>query len=388
MSVMAGLGSLITSGSIVHNTNNNDMEKDDTYCLRWTRHPDMLVGEVAACVEKISSEEVKETLAAETDCKKSENLSKTGKASTGKYLPGLPGKDLTARLGDGSTLRLHSAVLAAASPYFRTLGQGLIGGTGVELVLPDNSKDDLDAVVNFLYTGQVTIQADRMEAVASLALSLGLPTLVSAVSRILCKPKQQQQPKQPSPQSSPRRRSTSPGRRSTSPSPPPSPPVSPPSLKRPASPQQEMPPQRPRLAPNTMLQSILQQAALVNRGDLPSEPSLFLPTTHSNPHTSQLATILTAAAKLKQVAEQAMQGSPPQPEPASSESAGRKLAFHEPRPCPTCQRMYRDAATLRTHTAIMHSEGPEPFRCSCGISFGTKYEMYQHKKAGHPPLSA
>ena len=52
----------------------------------------MLVGEVAACVEKISSEEVKET-----DCKKSENLSKTGKASTGKYLPGLPGKDLTAR---------------------------------------------------------------------------------------------------------------------------------------------------------------------------------------------------------------------------------------------------------------------------------------------------
>ena len=27
---MAGLGSLITSGSIVHNTNNNDTEKDDT----------------------------------------------------------------------------------------------------------------------------------------------------------------------------------------------------------------------------------------------------------------------------------------------------------------------------------------------------------------------
>ena len=30
MSVMAGLSSLITSGSIVHNTNNNDTEKDDT----------------------------------------------------------------------------------------------------------------------------------------------------------------------------------------------------------------------------------------------------------------------------------------------------------------------------------------------------------------------
>ena len=43
-------------------------------------------------------------------------------------------------------------------------------------------------------------------------------------------------------------------------------------------------------------------------------------------------------------------------------ASARKLAFHEPRPCPVCKRMYRDAATLRTHTAIMHSEGSEPFR--------------------------
>ena len=26
------------------------------------------------------------------------------------------------------------------------------------------------------------------------------------------------------------------------------------------------------------------------------------------------------------------------------------------------------------------------FRCSCGVDFVTKYEMYQHKKTGHPPL--
>ena len=43
--------------------------------------------------------------------------------------------------------------------------QGLIGGTGVELVLPDNSKDDFDAVVNFLYTGQVTIQVKINEQI-------------------------------------------------------------------------------------------------------------------------------------------------------------------------------------------------------------------------------
>ncbi len=61
----------------------------------------------------------------------------------------------------------------------------------------------------------------------------------------------------------------------------------------------------------------------------------------------------------------------------------RKLAFHEPRPCPICRRMYRDAATLRTHTAIMHAEGRDPFACLCGELFRTKYEMYNHKKNGH-----
>lgn len=68
---------------------------------------------------------------------------------------------------------------------------------------------------------------------------------------------------------------------------------------------------------------------------------------------------------------------------ATLEQYQRKLAFHEPRPCPTCRRMYRDAATLRTHIAIMHSEGKEPFACSCGAYFRTKYDMYQHKKNGH-----
>ncbi|KAG7167545.1 protein abrupt-like isoform X2 [Homarus americanus] len=68
---------------------------------------------------------------------------------------------------------------------------------------------------------------------------------------------------------------------------------------------------------------------------------------------------------------------------ATLEQYQRKLAFHEPRPCPTCKRMYRDAATLRTHMAIMHQEGKEPFACTCGALFRTKYDMYQHKKNGH-----
>ena len=36
--------------------------------------------------------------------------------------------------------------------------QGLVGANGVELVLPDTTKEVLNAVIIFLYTGQVTIQ--------------------------------------------------------------------------------------------------------------------------------------------------------------------------------------------------------------------------------------
>lgn len=64
------------------------------------------------------------------------------------------------------------------------------------------------------------------------------------------------------------------------------------------------------------------------------------------------------------------------------------LAFHEPRSCCQCGKMYRDASTLRTHTAIMHTEGLDPFVCSCGSLFRTKYAMYLHKRQGHPSLTA
>uniref|UniRef100_A0A1B6E5X5 BTB domain-containing protein n=1 Tax=Clastoptera arizonana TaxID=38151 RepID=A0A1B6E5X5_9HEMI len=60
-----------------------------------------------------------------------------------------------------------------------------------------------------------------------------------------------------------------------------------------------------------------------------------------------------------------------------------KLAFYEPRPCPKCNKMYRDAATLRTHMSIMHVIIPHKISCSCGAQFLTKYDMYNHRKRGH-----
>ena len=185
------------------------------------------------------------------------------------------------------------------------------------------------------------------------------------------------------------------------------------SYKRSVSPTEEEPTKKLKLGGVPMLQSILTQLPLNKPHMLPMEaklpgkeqkwPDNFTPDMAymgtdlgqldalgklrglSDPGavgafpscSSQLASLLSAAAKLKQVAEQAMrkyhpdhdntpltlslitEGSPPE---SKSEFGTRKLAFHEPRPCPVCKRMYRDAATLRTHTAIMHSEGAEPFR--------------------------
>lgn len=321
----------------------------------------------------------------------------------------------------------------------------------IDLVMPDTSREDLLTVISFIYTGRSSIQASRLQSVTEIAMSLGLSSLMSAVAemmnkenkkdetlfnecnkvmkstkstetsasitnRISCQPRlaTSSSPTYFERRSSSPLYSVSPHSRSVSPVPA--------SHKRSISPSEEEPGKKLKLGGVPMLQSILTQLPLskplvqsvdgkgrekehkwpdnlttpemgfmgTNFGQLEALGKLQGLGDHgavgSFPSCSnQLASLLSAAAKLKQVAEQAMQGSSPE---SKSEFGSRKLAFHEPRPCPVCNRMYRDAATLRTHTAIMHSEGAEPFRCSCGITFGTKFEMYQHKKAGHPPVKS
>lgn len=356
--------------------------------------------------------------------------------------------DLTIHLDDGSHVKLHSVVLAASSRFFQLLGEH--HSSPIDLVMPETNREDLLMVISFLYTGFSSIEATRLQAVTEIAVSLGLSSLMLAITEMVnkennkdenmfracnkvIKAKQSetstttlmmsnrpQTHQRLATSSSPtyfERRSSSPlysvspHSRSVSPVPG--------SYKRSVSPVEEEPPKRAKLGGVPMLQSILTQlplnkphtVAMDAKGkDQKWQESLapemaFMGTDIGQLETlgklrglsdggtmgafpscsSQLASLLSAAAKLKQVAEHAMQGSPPE---SKSEFGTRKLAFHEPRPCPVCKRMYRDAATLRTHTAIMHSEGAEPFRCSCGISFGTKYEMYQHKKAGHPPVKS
>ena len=68
------------------------------YCLRWTRHPDMLIGEVASCIADGSVNNNRGNND-DTEGNKSDYISSV------KDLTGLPGKDLTARWENGWFLK-------------------------------------------------------------------------------------------------------------------------------------------------------------------------------------------------------------------------------------------------------------------------------------------
>lgn len=85
---------LLTPESIVNNANNNN----DTYCLRWTRHPHML----SDALEQNKNDIWK-------------NFQEDPPADTLM--------DLTIHLEDRSNIKLHSVVLAAVSDYFQCLGE-------------------------------------------------------------------------------------------------------------------------------------------------------------------------------------------------------------------------------------------------------------------------
>ncbi|XP_048511458.1 protein abrupt-like isoform X1 [Athalia rosae] len=136
--------------------------------------------------------------------------------------------------------------------------------------------------------------------------------------------------------------------------------------------------------------------------DCSSPPDIELDNSHNenstfhdgeNSRTSMLAAqLLKAVANKRKAAENALTeggysgylgGVPDQHITTNSntKNRNRKLAFHEPRPCDICNRVYRDAATLRQHTFTMHTAGT--YFCGCGAYFFTKYDLLVHKKQAH-----
>ncbi|XP_071528770.1 uncharacterized protein [Panulirus ornatus] len=142
----------------------------------------------------------------------------------------------------------------------------------------------------------------------------------------------------------------------------------------------------PVLASTAVSENMAQQVHFPSLPTTGTLPTTVMPLTAGTvPNTAAGTTISTTTSLLTTSSGQSYIHSSlvSQEAQATMEQYQRKLAFHEPRPCPTCKRTYRDAATLRTHMAIMHAVGKEPFSCSCGALFRTKYDMYQHKKNGH-----
>ncbi|MPC43121.1 hypothetical protein E2C01_036759 [Portunus trituberculatus] len=115
----------------------------------------------------------------------------------------------------------------------------------------------------------------------------------------------------------------------------------------------------PGLGNTAISEGTLNMEKVVQRVLLPSLPSTgTLPTnlTQQAPGSGPCPATSNTSASQPYIHPSLVSGKEVQ---ATLEQYQRKLAFHEPRPCPTCKRMYRDAATLRTHMAIMHAEGRE-----------------------------
>ena len=220
-------------------------------------------------------------------------------------------------------------------------------GGSYHVILPETARADLVLVVRFLYTGQAQVPAARLSAVTEIAAALGVSSLISALGRTVKTERAERKVVNSSQLSSGsptyfQLRSVSPVNCSSVS---PARSVSPPSLptKRSASPLSSLPNKALKLESLPMLQSILTQFQLGSGlvppfspnlslkekdnfpGEAPGELGYFggdlkpLPglTEHgergggggsggfgSSP--AQLANILTAAAKLKQVAEQAI----------------------------------------------------------------------------------
>ena len=212
------------------------------------------------------------------------------------------------------------------------------------VILPDTSRQDLMMVVSFLYTGQCYVPASRLPAVTDIATSLGVSSLIKALGKTVKSEEEEKKVRSASPTYF-QLRSLSPVNCSGSPSRS----VSPPSVsnKRTASPRPESGPTKAiKLESLPMLQSILTQFQLGSslvppfpanlalkdkesfRENFPTDFGFFggelnnletLGKLKSFSETNdrdggspygnsptQLASLLTAAAKLKQVAEQAI----------------------------------------------------------------------------------
>ena len=88
--------------------------------------------------------------------------------------------------------------------YFFKKNEFSAPGEPYHILLPDTDREDLLLVISFIYTGTISTSADRIPAITDIAITLGLAKLLEALSEIVKKetktdnevaPKSQLEPK-------------------------------------------------------------------------------------------------------------------------------------------------------------------------------------------------
>ena len=75
------------------------------------------------------------------------------------------------------SIPVHRFVLSSCSPYFRSIFSSVPPHQHPVIVVPVIEENDLDTLVQFMYSGQVSVSQDRLPSLMKAARSLDIVSL-------------------------------------------------------------------------------------------------------------------------------------------------------------------------------------------------------------------
>lgn len=77
---------------------------------------------------------------------------------------------------EGQKYGAHRVLLAASSPYFKDLFQGIVGSHPI-IILRETSARDLEALLEFIYNGEVNVPEEQVDSLLKTATDLQIKGL-------------------------------------------------------------------------------------------------------------------------------------------------------------------------------------------------------------------
>ncbi|GIX78169.1 hypothetical protein CDAR_508851 [Caerostris darwini] len=93
--------------------------------------------------------------------------------------------NITLETEDGGQQKAHLEILAAISPYFRRMIGTSKNNAWETISVPGTSKDTLAEIVNYIYTGQVSLREERVKPLIDAAELLVVPGVVKLCKQFL-----------------------------------------------------------------------------------------------------------------------------------------------------------------------------------------------------------